>query len=211
MSTTLVTIAPGHQLAAGPAASYARALAAGCPAGITSSYRSPERQATMRATYLVQLAEWRAGRRKTKPTYVAAVSDSEHVTGNALDVPPDPEAWFREHPEFGFVFTDPTERWHVAYRADRDQHLTDPVHTPAPPAAAAIPEGEPMFVYRYQGKPYVVTALSVQPTSDVFATVWSTATGRPVIDVDGNGDAAIRATATALIRDTAANLKGQGL
>lgn len=206
MSTTLVTIAPGHQLAPGPAASYARALAAGCPAGITSSYRDPALQARMRATYLAARA------RGEKVAFVAAVEDSEHVTGYALDLPPDPRAWFREHPEYGFVFTDPTEAWHVAYRAARDQHLTDPVNTPAPPAAAtATSGGEPVFVYRYDRKPYVVTALSVQPTSDVFATVWSTATGRPVIDVDANGDAAIRATATALIRDTAANLKGQGL
>lgn len=118
---TLVTVAPGHQLDAPAAASYARARAAGCPAGITSAYRSPERQAAMRSAYLVALAAYRAGRGK-KPTFVAAVADSEHVTGQALDLPDEPEAWFRAHPEFGFVFTDPSERWHAAYRPARDRH-----------------------------------------------------------------------------------------
>lgn len=126
MSADLVTIAPGHQLAPAPATAYLRALAAGCPAGITSSYRDPQRQARMRADYLAARA------RGEKVAFVAAVEDSEHVTGYALDLPAAPRAWMRAHPEYGFVFTDPTEAWHVAYRAARDQHLTDGITAPTP-------------------------------------------------------------------------------
>lgn len=134
--TELVQIAPGHYLAPAPAASYARARAAGMPAGITSSYRDPVRQAAMRAEYDVELAAYRAGR-GDKPTFVAKVEDSEHVTGNALDLPLAPRLWMREHPEHGFVFTDKSEAWHVAYRLDRDRlrlSAPDPI-TPAAPAA----------------------------------------------------------------------------
>lgn len=130
--TTLVTIAPGHQLAPGPAAAYLRARAAGCPAGITSSYRDPAEQQRLRTLYL-------AGQ---YAAYVAPVERSEHVTGYALDLPAAPRAWMRDHPEFGFQFTDPTEAWHVAYRASRDQHLTT---TPAAPAALTpIPQEDDM-------------------------------------------------------------------
>lgn len=121
----LVTIAPGHQLDAPAAAAWARAVAAGCPVAITSSYRSPERQADMRAAYLAALV------RGESPAYVAPVAASEHVTGNALDLQAPAIEWVRAHPDFGFVFTDRTERWHVAYRISADQHLTAPAD-PAP-------------------------------------------------------------------------------
>ncbi len=127
----LVDIGSGHRLAPAPAASYLRARAAGCPAGITSSYRDPVRQAAMRAQYEVELVAYRAGR-GPKPTFVARVQDSEHVDGNALDLPAAPREWMREHPDYGWVFTDPTEAWHVAHRLDRDRHLADA--PPAPPA-----------------------------------------------------------------------------
>lgn len=117
--TDLVLIAPGHYLANPAASSWERAVAAGCPVTITSSYRSPERQAQMRVAYLAAKA------RGEKVAYVAPVAESEHVTGNALDLKDPAIAWMRAHPDYGFVFTDPTERWHVAYRFARDQHLTD--------------------------------------------------------------------------------------
>lgn len=129
--TVLVTIAPDHALNPAAAAAWSRAVAAGCPVTITSSYRSPERQAEMRAEYLVALASWRRNPVGKKPTYVAAVQDSEHVEGNALDLQDPAIAWMRAHPDYGFVFTDPTERWHVAYRLSADRHLTHP--TPPTP------------------------------------------------------------------------------
>ncbi len=129
----LVSIGAGHQLAPAPAASFLRARAAGCPLAITSSFRDPARQAAMRAEYDVELADFRAGRRATKPTFVAQVKDSEHVTGNALDLQDPAIAWMRAHPDYGFVFTDPTERWHVAYRPALDRHAGEPAPS-APPA-----------------------------------------------------------------------------
>jgi hypothetical protein len=123
----LVTIPGGFQLEAAPAASYGRALAAGCPRGITSAYRTPEAQAVLRAAYL---------KSPTTVAYAAPVADSEHVTGYALDLPAGAAAWMRAHPEHGFMFTDSREWWHVAYRASRDRLLS--VITPPAP----IPEDD---------------------------------------------------------------------
>jgi hypothetical protein len=136
---TLVPIGNGHQLAPGPAASWLRAVAAGCPNTVTSSYRDPVTQAAMRAEYVVQLAAYNAGRRPTKPTFVARVEASEHVTGDALDLKDPAIAWHRAHPDYGWVFTDPTERWHAAYRIGRDRHLLDPV---SPPIIGPTPQEE---------------------------------------------------------------------
>jgi len=118
--TDLVPIGGGHRLAPAPAAAYLRAHAAGCPGGITSSYRDPDEQRRLRALYL-------AGQ---YPAYVAPVEKSEHVLGNALDLPAEARAWMREHPEHGFVFTDRTEDWHVAYRIVCDRCAGQPVPIP---------------------------------------------------------------------------------
>lgn len=120
MTIALVTIAPGHALTAPAAAAWARAVAAGCPVAITSSYRTPEHQARLRVAYLAN---------PTKVAYAAPVNASEHVTGNALDLKPPASTWMRAHPGYGFVFTDPRESWHVAYRVAADRHLFD---TPPP-------------------------------------------------------------------------------
>jgi hypothetical protein len=115
--TDLVPIGQGFFLAPAPAAAWLRAAAAGCPQTITNAYRSEALQQSMRDTYLRQVA---AG---LHPTYVAPVSKSEHVTGYALDLKDPAIAWMRAHPDYGFVFTDATERWHVAYRFAMDRHL----------------------------------------------------------------------------------------
>lgn len=124
----LVTIAPGHQLDEPAAASFLRAVAAGCPVAITSSYRSPERQAQMRREYL-------AG---TRIAYVAPVEKSEHVRGQALDLRDPAIGWMRQHPSYGWVFTDSSERWHVAYRPALDRQVPPPT-APAPAVAAPAP------------------------------------------------------------------------
>lgn len=154
---TLVPVAPGHALDAPAAAAYKRALAAGCPPGITSSYRTPARQQQLRTAYLVSL------KHPPRLPYAAAVEDSEHVTGNALDLPRDPEAWMRAHPDYGFVFTDPTERWHVAYRIARDRHFTfDP-----PPADLPKREDDDMpgYVTEYPLGARLVFLLSADLTT----------------------------------------------
>ena len=121
--TGLVQIGAGHQLGTLAAASFLRARAAGCPLSITSSYRDPVEQQRLRTLYL-------AGKHYA---YVAPVERSEHVTGNALDLKDPAIAWMRAHPEYGWVFTDPTERWHVAYRLVLDR-FAGAVTPPAPPA-----------------------------------------------------------------------------
>ena len=59
------------------------------------------------------------------------------MTGCALDLWAAAALWMRTHPEFGWVFTDPKEWWHVAYRPAADAHRNDA--PPAQPAPAAVP------------------------------------------------------------------------
>ncbi len=121
MSPVLVAIGGGHSLAPAPAASWLRAVAAGCPVAITSSYRDPVEQQRLRTLYL-------AGQ---YPNFVADVAKSEHVTGAALVLQDPAIAWMHAHPDYGWSFTDPTERWHVAYRLALDRRTAAPA-APAP-------------------------------------------------------------------------------
>lgn len=124
----MIPVAAGHALAPAPAASYARARAAGLPAGITSAYRSPERQAVLRAQYLAN---------PTTVAYAAPVGKSEHVTGYALDLPEPARTWMARYGrQYGWIRTDPREAWHYAYRAALDTHLLDSPATIPPPAPA---------------------------------------------------------------------------
>lgn len=116
--TDLVTIAPGHQLAPAPAASALRMFAAGCPASITSSYRSSARQAELRALYL-------AG----KGAFALPPGSSLHERGEAVDWKRDAAEWVRDHPEYGWRFTNPDEWWHTDYILALDRTL----HTLTPP------------------------------------------------------------------------------
>lgn len=122
--TDVVPIGGGFYLSPAPAASWARAVAAGCPVTITSAYRSWDTQAAMRVAYEKAKA---AGR---KVAFTARPENSEHVTGYALDLKAPAIAWMRAHPDYGFVFTDPTESWHVAYRLSNDRHIPPVVIIP---------------------------------------------------------------------------------
>jgi hypothetical protein len=127
VTLVLVPVAPGKLLAAPAAASYRRALAAGCPPGLTSAYRTPAAQAALRAAYL---------RNPTEVAYAAPVELSEHVEGNAVDVPKGgPREWMAAHgAAHGWVRTDRREDWHYAYRLVLDRHLTDQAQAvPTPP------------------------------------------------------------------------------
>lgn len=112
MTLTLVTIAPGYQLEARAAASYARMRAAGCPPGITSAYRSSTLQAHLRREYL-------AGR----GNYALPPGRSLHELGTALDLPEPARAWARTHGRaYGWVRDiNPAEPWHLEYNPDLDQ------------------------------------------------------------------------------------------
>lgn len=105
------------------AIAYQRGLNAGGGTGVTSSFRDPAEQQHLRTLYL-------AG---NYPAYVAPVEKSDHVKGLAIDLPPADRAWWRANGrEYGWLFTDPTESWHMAYRIAYDQHLNDnPPPTPA--------------------------------------------------------------------------------
>lgn len=134
----LVTIAPGHQLAPAPAASYARMLAQGCPPGITDSTRPP---ALQQAYYDHQGQPGWPGKADT-PARSKHVPhpDAADEGARALDLPPAPEAWARAHPDHGWHFPIPSERWHAEYVIWADNHRNDapattPATTPAPPAA----------------------------------------------------------------------------
>ena len=122
---TLVTIAAGHSLAPAPAASYERMRAAGCPPGITSSYRSSEEQARLRALYL-------AG----QGAFALPPGTSQHERGYALDLKSAAAAWVRAHPEHGWRFTNKSEWWHVDYFIVADIAAI----TTAPAQGGAVPE-----------------------------------------------------------------------
>lgn len=117
------------------AAAYARALAAGAPNSVTSSYRDPA----------AQLALYQAWVRRL-PGYNFALhpSKSDHCKGLAIDLAGvKAKTWFRVHGrEYGWLFTDGTEDWHIAYRPAYDRHTAD---RPAAPAAPAlIPQEDEM-------------------------------------------------------------------
>lgn len=119
----LVTVAPGHQLAPGPAVSYARMRAAGCPEGIAEAWRSTATQAIRRADYL-------AGR----GAFALPPGRSRHELGEALDLPRAAAAWVRANPAHGWRFTNGKEWWHVEYVAALDRHRDDPAPPPQAPA-----------------------------------------------------------------------------
>lgn len=169
---TLVTIAPGHQLAPAAAAAYLRARSAGCPAGITSSTRSLAQQAAL-------YAAWRAGRMPGTSS-VAVPGTSRHERGTALDLPEPARTWMRQHGhDYGWVSgIVPGEPWHMEYRATTDQHLTDPV-TATPVAPATTKENEDMarLVKHPNGTVAVVgpgTQMTVLKTMDEVDALRST-------------------------------------
>lgn len=122
--TTLVTIAPGHQLAPAPAASYARMCTAyGGTIPVTSAWRSTAEQEALRAAYMAGTAP-----------FALPAGTSVHELGAALDVGKAARLWMSLHAaDHGWVRTNPAEWWHYEYRAARDQHLTDAPATSAPP------------------------------------------------------------------------------
>jgi hypothetical protein len=118
---TLVTIAPGQELAPEAAASYARARAAGAPPGVTSSTRTRAQQASLYAAY-------RAGGALAS---LPGTSDHEEPRARALDLPEPARSWPR-WPEFGWVRTN-GEPWHRVYLTSADQHLNDSTPTESEP------------------------------------------------------------------------------
>lgn len=107
------------------AASYARAVAAGCPKKVTSAGRTRAEQKKL-------FDDWKAGRLKT----TGAVSPpgsvwSLHEKGNALDLPEPARAWMHKHGHH-YGWTNPAwakdkngnyEPWHFEYYEANDKAL----------------------------------------------------------------------------------------
>lgn len=134
----LVDIAPGHELAPDPAASALRMFHAGCPASITSSFRSRARQHELHARFL-------AG----QGAFALPPGHSLHERGQAVDWQRPAATWIRAHPECGWRFTNPDEWWHTDYVPALDRTVGDPVPAalalapaPAPPAPAPVTSWE---------------------------------------------------------------------
>ena len=111
-SSVLTTIGAGLALRHDAAASYARARAAGAPAGITTAYRTKAQQKALLDLYGYPRAEY-PGR-------------SQHGEGVALDIPEPARSWFAAHGKgHGWVRTVmPSEPWHFEYVPGKDTHAT---------------------------------------------------------------------------------------
>lgn len=136
-------------LAPGPAASWDRMLAAGCPAGeITDAGRTYAEQVelfTSRYTTSYARSAKRDRRLWQGRTYwrlpgvasAATPGESNHETGTALDLAGATLAWVRAHgAPFGWICDlVPAEPWHVTFLASSVRvHVPDPVAVPPLPA-----------------------------------------------------------------------------
>lgn len=146
--TAVVLVAPGHHLAPAPAASYARQRAEGCPAGITSAWRSSDEQAALRAKYLAD---------PVNNAFAQPPGKSRHEAGYALDLQAAAAAWVRAHPEHGWRFTDPNEWWHAEYFAALDQRLTSltPLTPITPPKEEDDNVWRTLVLARLKSSPHV--------------------------------------------------------
>jgi hypothetical protein len=66
---------------------------------------------------------------KRLPGYNFALhpAKSDHCKGLAIDLRgAEAKGWFRAHgASYGWIFTDKSEDWHIAYRSGYDQHIND--------------------------------------------------------------------------------------
>lgn len=182
--TTRVTIEPGHWLAAAPAASWARMLAAGMPpGGITEAGRTRERQADLYAQFL----------RGELLATAARPGESLHETGEAIDVKTasPKQAWLVVHGA-AHGWTRPLlrarkpEPWHWQYVWLLDRHLLDPLPAPAP-LTPTTPE-DPVLLLT-NTKTSLVSVVLGDGTWALVQTADSAANlrkaGIPSADVDG--------------------------
>ena len=125
----LVSVTGGYTLDEAAAQSFERMSAAyGHPIPLTSSTRSTALQ-------------WRLyyGWKNNLPGYNFALkpSQSEHVTGTAIDVLNEAWDWFAAYAAFyGWIRNDPNEEWHYVWRATLDQSVTTALEDNMPLNAA---------------------------------------------------------------------------
>lgn len=119
--------AGGALLRADAAADFQRALNAGAPNSVTSSYRDPAAQMKLYNGWIHRL-----------PGYNFALhpDKSDHCKGIAVDLAgAAAKAWFRQWGAiYGWIFTDKSEDWHIAWRPNNPKYnpAAGVVVTPAP-------------------------------------------------------------------------------
>jgi len=139
----LTAIGGGFQLEQGAALSLERAFAAGCPRTyITETYRPySEQERIFRERYTTDTSQalWRSsmgttdrrpwlGRywyRRAGMAMAAIPGTSIHGNGNAIDCDDPMRSWLHAHPDYGFVFPIPSEKWHGEYRIANDKHANE--------------------------------------------------------------------------------------
>lgn len=116
----LKTITAGHQLRADAAAAFARAVAAGAPPQVTSSWRDPVRQAFLREQWLKRVPGF---------NFALPPEQSKHCQGLAIDVPGTVTNartakgwWTKNGTRFGFYGV-ANEDWHFEYRPTQDPSI----------------------------------------------------------------------------------------
>ena len=199
-----VTIAPGHWLAPAAAASYARARAAGAPAGVTDARLTEAEQADLwRRQGHLGLA--------SRPNSPQAL----HQQGIALDLPNPARSWFVTHgAAHGWSRPFPSkEPWHFVYSLVLDRHLTA---APPAPAPAPTPQAVEVLLMRLIRVVQTGEIILVGPT--LYQRVPSMERAHalrrlygPWVDVENVDAARVRDQVLDNIHAHAANLKGQGL
>lgn len=123
--------AGGALLEAAASADFQRALDAGAPNDVTSSYRDPAAQMKLYLAWVNRL-----------PGYNFALhpSKSDHCKGIAVDIfGVRAKSWFRLYgAQYGWVFTDGREDWHIAWRPNNPKYIP----AAARPVAPSIPVGD---------------------------------------------------------------------
>lgn len=116
----LVTIIAGHLLRADAAAAFQRALDAGAPPQVTSSWRDPVYQQRLRDGWEQRLPGY---------NFALRPEDSQHCKGLAIDVPGTASNtktakgwWTKNGSRFGFYGVT-NEDWHFEYRPHQDSSI----------------------------------------------------------------------------------------
>lgn len=118
MILILVALSGGGSLTAPAAASYERmSKAYGSPIPVTSATRSAAAQDNLRVHWL---------RRDAGYNFALPSDQSMHVLGYAVDFGAAAYTWLDAYAnDYGFIQTNPAERWHREYEILRDRHLVD--------------------------------------------------------------------------------------
>lgn len=140
--TNLVTLRPGLTLQAPAAASWARMEAERKDRlDVNSSYRDPAEQQKAYDAYRAYLNGGPWAPLALRPEL------SWHCKGLAVDT--DDDQWVRDHPDHGWRFVVPTEKWHTQYYPELDKHAGEPAGGGAVPLPEPTEDEEDGMPYKY--------------------------------------------------------------